>query len=307
MDIMRREDRVNISGLRRLTVTPLMASQPAMEPGRAILLVATSPMRIETRPGDGNQLMLGMLRGAAEMKAPIIVTHSYTLRTTPPHGFLQLSPHGLLVWGVLEPEGYREFEKLPLPVVMVDRPVGQRPIHSVCVDNLGATRDAVRRLVELGHRRIGFVRRVSLAERDVDPDSRERQAAYRRALQEAGIRYQRDYIYSILPQDTVNSSVVRSIIGNSAISAVVCADSASASVLSSAARKFGRAIPRDLSIVCFQGSTWNEKIAGPAIDFFELGRRAARCVELPRRPPQCVRISCNWQDANTIGPAPRNV
>ena len=305
MNMMRKEDRVSLSGLRRLTVTPLMSVKPVIEPKRAILLAITTPLRLRPEDLDANQLLLGMLQGAADLQAPLIVTQCYTLRTAPPFGFLQLSPRGILILGSMEPEGYGEYEKLPLPVVVVDHPVGRRSLHSVCVDNENATRDAVHRLLASGHRRIAFVRRVSFTERDVDPDSRERQSGYKKALLDAGIRYDSGMVFSVFSPDTEDSPRIRAFFEPvSKVTAAVCSDAGTASLVLKAARRHGRTVPRDLSIVCFQGTDSEGRLSGPVIDFFELGRRAARCVDFARRPPLCVRLPCEWRDRGSIRPPP---
>jgi LacI family transcriptional regulator len=71
-----------------------------------------------------------------------------------------------------------------IPVVSIDPHTGPADLPSVESDSLGGALQATRHLLELGHRRIGF-----LAGR---PDLRSaslREAGYRRALQEAGIAF----------------------------------------------------------------------------------------------------------------------
>ncbi len=71
-----------------------------------------------------------------------------------------------------------------IPVVSIDPHTGPADLPSVESDSLGGALQATRHLLELGHRRIGF-----LAGR---PDLRSaslREAGYRRALQDAGIAF----------------------------------------------------------------------------------------------------------------------
>jgi LacI family transcriptional regulator len=67
-------------------------------------------------------------------------------------------------------------------VVCVDRPGDGLEVDTVVVDNRGATRAAVRHLLDHGHRRIGFV-----GDRDDIWTAQERHAGYLDALAEAGI------------------------------------------------------------------------------------------------------------------------
>ncbi|MCW8129497.1 MAG: substrate-binding domain-containing protein [Planctomycetota bacterium] len=304
--LLRQESRVGVSGWKRLVATPQMARKPGMEPARAVLLAVTTPFRMPPGTSDFNQLLLGLHRGAGELDAPMLVAHSYTLRTAPPHALLQLGPRALLLVGVVEPEGFLAYAKLPLPVVLVDRPAAGRPFHAIAADNEDAMRQAVRRLAALGHRRIAFVRRLSFAERGVDPDSRERHDGFRKALKEAGLPYIAEAVFPYFTRDTSASPAFRAILAPARkITAAVCADEASAVLLLEAARAEGKAVPRDLSIVCVQGRTADHRISGPAVDFFELGRRAMQMSLLPGRPVQCQRVSAAWREGNTAGPAPQ--
>lgn len=307
MNVMRLENRVGLSGFRRLAVTPLLAREPVMEPVRAVLLVITEPLIIRPDSFDHQQLLLGMLQGTGELNAPLIISHSFTQRTAPPFSFLQLSPRGILIYGVLEPEGYEQYSKLPLPVVMVDRPAGRRPLHAATVDNESAARQAVGRLVALGHRKIAYLRRISIAERDVDPDSRERQAGYKKELEKAGLRYNPAIVFSVFTQDTADAPGIRALFDSRPqITAAVCADPSIARLVLEGAERRKRAVPRDLSVVCFQGTSSTINVSGPVIDFFELGRRAARMIDTPRRPPQRVRVTAGWRECGSIGPAPKS-
>lgn len=76
----------------------------------------------------------------------------------------------------------QEVMKTGKPIVMIDRRIREVRCDTVLVDNQGAARDAIRRLVGAGHRRIGMIagdQEVYTAE--------ERFRGYIRALEEAGI------------------------------------------------------------------------------------------------------------------------
>jgi LacI family transcriptional regulator len=69
-----------------------------------------------------------------------------------------------------------------LPVVCLDRPVSGAETDSVLLDNVRGSRECVRHLIQMGHRRIGLVAGQLKAE-----NARERMRGYEDALQEAGI------------------------------------------------------------------------------------------------------------------------
>ncbi|MCK6472092.1 MAG: substrate-binding domain-containing protein [Planctomycetes bacterium] len=302
MDVMRAEDRVGLSGLRRLAATREMSVKAHLTPSRAVLLLTTSPLRLDAGTTDQNRLLMGIQQGLADRDAPVIAVHSYTFRTTPPQGFLDLPLRAVLVVGALEPAGYPAYERLPIPVILVDRPAGRHALHATAVDNEGAVREAVWRLKAAGHRRIALLRRVSGAERDIDPDSKEREVAFRRVMKDAGLAVRKDSVFSSFSMDSAERPAIRALAGPAGrFSAVLCSDSAGAALLVEAARRSGRKVPEHLSVAGFQGITGAPKVSGPAIDFFDLGRRAAELLDAPRRPPKVLRVAAAWREAGTIG------
>lgn len=303
MDVMRAEDRVGLNGRRRLAATREMAVKAHLTPSRAVLLATTAPLHLDAGTTDQNRLLMGIQQGLADRDAPVIAVHSYTFRTTPPQGFLGLPLRAVLVLGALEPPGYPAYERLPVPVILVDRPPGRHALHAAAVDNESAVREAVQRLKAAGHRRIALLRRVSGAERDVDPDSKERETAFRRALKDAGLPVRQDSIFSSFSMDSAERPAIRALAGPAGrFSAVLCSDSTGAALLVEAARRGGRKVPEHLSVVGFQGTIDAPKVSGPAIDFFALGRNAAELIDAPRRPPKILRVAAAWRDAGTVAP-----
>ena len=90
-------------------------------------------------------------------------------------GFILLSPAGLR-------EHIQHLLDEGIPVVLADRPLPDLRIDSVVSDNYGGARDAVRHLLELGHRRIGFI--VGAGELDT---IRSRWRGAEEAMHDAGI------------------------------------------------------------------------------------------------------------------------
>lgn len=80
-----------------------------------------------------------------------------------------------------------------IPMVCVDNGYTNCSIPVVCTDNFQATHHAVSYLIELGHRRIGFI----LSSReflDTIPSVRERFDGYRQALADHGIDFCNEYV-----------------------------------------------------------------------------------------------------------------
>ena len=90
---------------------------------------------------------------------------------------------GLIVMptGTSDP-GFQKFLRAGKPIVMIDRKMRDVACDCILVDNEGAAEDAVKRLVQAGHTKIGMI----AGPEDVYT-ARERQRGYQRAVRETGI------------------------------------------------------------------------------------------------------------------------
>lgn len=78
--------------------------------------------------------------------------------------------------------GFQKFVRSGKPIVMIDRKMKGVPCDCILVDNEGAAMDAVERLIQKGHRKIGMI----AGPEDVYT-ARERQEGYQKAIQRNGI------------------------------------------------------------------------------------------------------------------------
>jgi len=134
-----------------------------------------------------------------------------------------------------------------IPVVAVDPHTGRADLPTVESDSFGGALAATRHLIELGHRRIGF-----LAGR---PDLRSaglRDAGYRRALTDAGIPVDPALIgigrYEL---EATRESARVMLGGDSRPTAVFAANDLSAIAVVDVAHQLGLRVPADLSVVGF--------------------------------------------------------
>lgn len=131
-----------------------------------------------------------------------------------------------------------------VPVVVVD---AQGP-HNVRADNAAGARQAVRHLLELGHRRIGHV----LGPCQSRADAEERRAGFLAALAGAGLKAPPEYLQ---PGDYTEAGGERA--GHALLSlpappsAIFAANDASALGVLRAAAALGLRVPRDLSVIGF--------------------------------------------------------
>lgn len=134
-----------------------------------------------------------------------------------------------------------------IPVVAIDPHTGRADLPTVESDSFGGALAATKHLIELGHRRIGFV-----AGR---PDLRSaglRDAGYRRALSDAGIPLDPSLVgigrYEL---DATRESARIMLSGESRPTAIFAANDLSAIAVIDVAHELGLRVPDDLSVIGF--------------------------------------------------------
>lgn len=138
-----------------------------------------------------------------------------------------------------------------VPVVMLHAPPGSAPgVPTFCANNEGAFRNIVNHLVELGHRKIGFV---------IDPyneysaEGRARTNAFLQAAAEAGIPG------DVMVWDYEATEIERYRFPDAPHTALATFSDTLAGKLLAACERYGVRVPEDLSIVGFDSSSFCEK------------------------------------------------
>lgn len=136
-----------------------------------------------------------------------------------------------------------------LPVVLIDGYAPRRAFDSVITDNFTGAYEAVRYLIEQGHRHIGLL--GSTGERDDNfPSIAERRAGYLHALSDAGI--EDAYIMpTALDRESSHEALPRLLDAHPHITALFCCNDEVALGAIDAARSLGIAVPDALSIIGF--------------------------------------------------------
>ncbi|MBI3831632.1 MAG: substrate-binding domain-containing protein [Planctomycetes bacterium] len=267
---------------------------------KAIALVSTFGLNQLVDVAIGKALWRGLALGADELGWPLIVLqHPHRWRQEFPAGLRHLPLSGLILLGPFKADMLRQYEALRVPVVLVDQPGDALKLHSVAVDNYRAARDATARLIARGHRRIAFVRSLVNSVKDIDPDSRERQAGFIAACSSAGLK-EKDF--KVFTSQHQAGSTMREIVQTRPrFSAVFCVTGTHALQTAAAAEEAGMKIPQDLSIVTFQPSVESARNwSGPHINFERMGRTAVRLLQRKSAGPEHVRIPTVWKEGNTL-------
>ena len=139
----------------------------------------------------------------------------------------------------------RLLAKINVPVVLINNEHPGEFIFSVTIDNVNAARDATRHLVDLGHRRIGYIGNQFGLQADTD-----RFAGYRQVLEEADIGFQPELVThgDGKPEGGMHG-MERLLALPERPTAVFCYDDMGAIGAMRAAREHGMRVPDDLSIV----------------------------------------------------------
>jgi LacI family transcriptional regulator len=195
------------------------------------------------------------------------------------------------------------------PLVAVDPHTGPSNLPSVHSDNLAGAITATRHLLELGHRRIGF-----LAGRPDLESARQREQGYCRALSDAGLPVDTNLIRVGDYELEMSQEPARQLLTlDDRPTAVFAANDLSAMQTMHVARTLGLAIPGDVSVVGFDNIPESALIEPPltTIDqsIQEMGRRAVELliavVEGETGPNQQVTLPTRLIVRQSTGVPPR--
>ena len=199
---------------------------------------------------------------------------------------------------------FHELVEDDFPMVMVDRKLKGLRIDSVSLNNKKGAYEAVKRLIQNGHRRIGVVAGIKGLS-----NTQERLFGYREGLRESGIEEDKDLIFY---GDYVESG------GRKAIEKFMALKNPPTAVFSTnnlmtlgcikEIYKQELTIPDDIAIIAFDDSVWSEALIPPLTTVkqpgFELGVNAAELlmkrlnngdsnrVDVVLNPELVIRKSC---------------
>jgi len=197
-------------------------------------------------------------------------------------GLLLLLPHGL--------DAYVErLQQRHFPFVVIDQAPAQGNVPAVHATNRQGACDAVRHLLQLGHRRIGFITG------DLAVDSaRTRLEGYRAALSESGVHVDPELVVEgdfLAPRALVAARELLQL--RDPPTAIFASNDVSAFSVLDAAHERGLRVPEDLSVVGFddipQAAYVRPMLTTVRQPLEDMGRVAARMLLSAMRPPHAVR------------------
>lgn len=189
------------------------------------------------------------------------------------------------------PESLQQITALGIPAVSLIS--GYEHSHNVNVTNFQGTYDVVRHLVNLGHRDIAYIgHRIAydVPESALLTASRERFAAYKQAVKDAGLTAKFSDI-SLIPQAlTVEETAIKALWKKSRgkITAVVCYNDVLAMRVIRSLEKMRLRVPEDVSVTGFDDISdqfaFKPSITSVYYDRIQLGQRAVEILLKARIP-----------------------
>ncbi len=228
------------------------------------------------------------------------------------HFFRELPMHrkvdGLLIIS-LSPDdaAARRFRELGTPVVLID---AYSPLlTSLVVNNVEGAYQAVKRLIELGHRHIGFINGEMEGNFKFNT-ANDRLIGLHRALGEAGLLFEPEQVLiSEWSRKGGKHAALQLLTQQKRPTAIFAASDVQAVGALEAARELGLRVPEQLSVIGFDGIEISELLElstmqQPLQEMGELG--ASKLVELienPSHPPELIRFDTKLIERRTTSPA----
>jgi DNA-binding LacI/PurR family transcriptional regulator len=255
--------RVSVTTVRR-AVDELVAEGLVVRRQGAGTFAAETPDRGRERPVIGVMVpdtafyYPKVLRGVEEALSAAGARMMLTCSSYDPHreaadiqGFVESGVHGMLLVPTLDalPDPgavLRDIDRLPVPVVLMERrPAGfGTPGEYVCTHHEAGAYEAVRHLVDLGHRRIGLVLR------EFSPTTGPVARGFEQAVLDFDVTSVR---FGAAPgdwgQETARQSLAQ--LRTAGMTAALCFGDREATLLVAAARRSGLSVPGDLAVVAY--------------------------------------------------------
>lgn len=272
-----------------------------------VALVLAHALEFQWTRYSYSQIHRGIEMAIAREQDPLLMIHGNTsvLRNHVPPNLKAEMLRGILLIGPFTRECIAEYAHLGVPTVLIDQPSSHEGVLSVCADNSEAVQEAMRRVYDLGHRRIAFCRRIRYNIVDIDGDSRERQAAYQKSAEKIGLNAKDLGTFSFFPDGDSNRRTLKNLFSSrKPFTAALAVDPEIGAFIAKAARNLGRVVGRDISIVCFNALGAQDLWAGPCIDFEKMGGDAVGMLMSERGTTKVRRIPVIWKDGTSLGKAP---
>jgi DNA-binding LacI/PurR family transcriptional regulator len=303
LQVLHREGRIRTSPHRRAVVVEVPEVPGRLED--TVVMVSPADLTLVGGNHYSQRIYRGIGLAIKEARGSVLLMGHGHFKSNVPEEITRLPVKGVLLLGRFQEKVLRDYSRLELPVVLVDQPRGGSKLHAVAVDNAAIGSEIARRLVDLGHRRVVYMRYLHILTGQPDPDDKERERELRRVLRAAGLPKSALRVFNSYTSTRFQVEELRAVLADEGgYSAVVVPTRERAAELMKIARSLELKVPEDLSVVCVGDAAGGiSRFSGPRMDFFEMGRRAVALLDEPKTPPAEERIAVAWNEGETLGPA----
>ena len=238
----------------------------------------------ETDSDQVNTFYASVLMGAQEEASRIGV--DMFVRTLPrrqkyqqlPDIFRDQSVAGLLLVGAATAPILKAASSQTTTAVLIDNQISDCPLDSVISDSFGGVKAAMRHLIDLGHRKIGFVLNEPTA-----PSFQDRLHGYICAHYDSGLVPNKNWILMAHCNEIVEPMMIEMLRSDDRPTAIIAANDMNAFSVMSACRQTGLSIPDDISLIGFDDIPFSVHSYPPlttmAVNKQHLGRLAVRQLQ----------------------------
>lgn len=169
-------------------------------------------------------------------------------------------------------------EELNVPIVLIDNQHPGEFAHSICIDDRGGARMAIRHLIDFGHRRIGYIGDRYGLQADHD-----RMTGYREEIESAGIAFSGELIVHGNGRAEGGRVAIASLLAlREPPTAVFCYNDMTAIGALRTLHEAGRKLPEEMSVVGFDDLAIASYVEPPLTTVrqpkAEMGRKAAEML-----------------------------
>jgi len=186
---------------------------------------------------------------------------------------------GVIIQGIKTDDPYlQEVIDSEIPCVLIDIPIESNSVGYVTTDNELGAKNITEYLIDLGHKNIAMINGHNQAF-----VSQQRFAGYRKALNEANIALQWEYVIDgAFDEEVAYDATLKLLNEHTEITAIVCASDLMALGVMKAAKTLGLSIPSDLSVTGYDdiilASYVSPTLTTVAQDKYLMGQKATRLL-----------------------------
>lgn len=167
---------------------------------------------------------------------------------------------GMFITGIFKDSFFDTLTALHIPIILIDSYVKHPKICNIGLEDFNGSYTATRHLIENGHQHIAFV------SPHITPGGvlHERLLGYKKALQDAGILFREDYVFSSETTIEAYARLAEKIIAAPLLTGIVATADIIAAGLMKSLLDLGKQIPKDYSIVGFDDAMIS-RMTSPAL------------------------------------------